>query len=260
MYLLFILDTTICIIIAFMMTVFFCFVISICVILSIIASIFLCYSSYYCYYYLFILLRCGCCCCFLLLIPNNIMTMQKTLETRRNVDLSVKMRAESETVEEIHLLLTYTFSSKIRRKGVFRLSIVAADAPVSLVALLTNIHATPPRPILSEDEQREKVATELPSSASKSSDAVGPEKAVDGNMRDSGAVTALHSASSSTATAASMRPVRLQKRLHPAGAMYLRTLCRYILFELSGLTKGLCRVWTSCRRRKSPRGAKLAKK
>ncbi|CAI5739103.1 unnamed protein product [Hyaloperonospora brassicae] len=156
----------------------------------------------------------------------------KTLETRRNVDLSVRMRAESETVEEVHLLLTYAFSSDIRRKGAFRLSIVAADAPVSLVALLTSIHATPPRPILSEDEQREKVATELPSSASKSSDAVGPEKAEDGNMRDSGEATAFHRASSSTATAASIRPVRLQKRLHPAGTM----------------------------RRKGPRGAKLAKK
>ncbi|POM73038.1 Hypothetical protein PHPALM_10155, partial [Phytophthora palmivora] len=81
---------------------------------------------------------------------------QKALEQRSCVN--VEMEMEEEVLKEVYLALTYKFSPTISRKGVFQLPIVAMDAPQSLVTLLSSIHATPPKSMLSELQHKQKLS------------------------------------------------------------------------------------------------------
>ena len=132
----------------------------------------------------------------------------------------MEIETESETVKDVHLVLTYKFSPTISRKGVFRLPIVAADAPVSLVTLLTSIHAKPPYPKHFEDKQSEKVEKECLLSASKHRGLSAGNNAAH-NRKSDGTTTALQNTSSTDAEPALIKPGLLKKRLVPAGTTYV---------------------------------------
>ncbi|KAL4088043.1 hypothetical protein PRIC1_012473 [Phytophthora ramorum] len=155
----------------------------------------------------------------------------KALEQRSCVDLEVEV-AEDETVAEVFLSLTYKFSPTISRKGIFQLPVVAADAPQSLVTLLTSIHAAPPQPILSEQQQKRNLKKKSRDAAAESG-AGGLDKQanVTGRQEERGVASALQSLDNGSTTTA-VNPMLLKRRHVPTGTM----------------------------RRKGPRGAKLAKK
>uniref|UniRef100_M4BU10 Uncharacterized protein n=1 Tax=Hyaloperonospora arabidopsidis (strain Emoy2) TaxID=559515 RepID=M4BU10_HYAAE len=114
---------------------------------------------------------------------------ERTVDTTALIEHGEEIGLEMDTCEFKALLL---FSPTISRKGVFRLPIVAADAPVSLVTLLTSIHAKPPYPKHFEDKQTH-------------------------NRKSDGTTTALQNTSSTDAEPALIKPGLLKKRLVPAG-------------------------------------------
>ncbi|CAI5709947.1 unnamed protein product [Peronospora destructor] len=155
----------------------------------------------------------------------------KTLEQRQCVDLQVEIEEGNKSVKDVYLSLTYKFSPTISRKGVFHLPIVAPDAPQSIVPLLASIHAVPPRPTLTEQQQREKMAKESLFVAIKSSaDSTAVNNEV--NIQEINRATAASQSSSDAAATIAEVNMKLRKRRHaPTGTM----------------------------RRKGPRGAKLVK-
>ncbi|RMX68289.1 hypothetical protein KXD40_008087 [Peronospora effusa] len=157
----------------------------------------------------------------------------KTLEQRQCVDIQVEMEEKTKSVQNVYLLLTYKFSPTISRKGVFQLPIVAPDAPKSIVTLLASIHAMPPRPMLTEQQQREKLAKESLAVAIRKSSADSTAVNHEVNIEEiSGAAAASQSSANVAITTAEVNPKLLKRRHVPTGIM----------------------------RRKGPRGAKLVKK
>ena len=147
---------------------------------------------------------------------------QNTLTQRQYVDLQVEREASNQSVKDVYLSLTYKFSPTISRKGVFHLPIVALDAPQSLVALLASIHAMPPRPTLTEEQQqqqRDKMANASRSGAIKSStDSTAVNKEV--NIHEiNGAVAASKSSLDAAATTAEMNLKLLRRRHVVSGSM-----------------------------------------
>ena len=137
------------------------------------------------------------------------------------MDLQVEREASNQSVKDVYLSLTYKFSPTISRKGVFHLPIVALDAPQSLVALLASIHAMPPRPTLTEEQQqqRDKTANASRSGAIKSStDSTAVNKEV--NIHEiNGAVAASKSSLDAAATTAEMNLKLLRRRHVVSGSM-----------------------------------------
>ncbi|CAH0477708.1 unnamed protein product [Peronospora belbahrii] len=151
----------------------------------------------------------------------------KALDERQCVDLDIEMEGENKVVKNVFLSLTYKFSPTISRKGMFHLPIVATKAPESIVTLLASIHAIPPHPKLSKQQQREKKAQESSLVARRSSTDSSAEIVANIHANDKATT-----GSQNFLTTAGMNPKLLKKRHVPAGTL----------------------------RRKGPRGAKLVKK
>lgn len=136
------------------------------------------------------------------------------------MDLKIEMEANRGTVKAMYLLMTYQFSPTICRKGVFRLPIVAADAPPSIVTLLLSFHAVPPHPILSEQQKQEAVKQKVLPAAIMSSARVNDMDTV-GVRASNGANAALQQPLATNAITGAVNPVLLKKRRALAGTMYV---------------------------------------
>ncbi|KUF92653.1 Tail-anchored protein insertion receptor WRB [Phytophthora nicotianae] len=116
----------------------------------------------------------------------------------------------------------------ISRKGVFQLSIVAQNAPQSLVDLLSSIHAKPPQPMLSEQQKADKGKKNIAATATvevgdHNTSALGSQETKNVYMG---------SQNSDNGTIAAVNPMLLKRRHMPTGTT----------------------------RRRGPKGAKIAKK
>ncbi|ETL88139.1 hypothetical protein L917_12762 [Phytophthora nicotianae] len=150
----------------------------------------------------------------------------KALEQCACVD--VEIETESDTVKEVFLSLTYKFSPTISRKGVFQLSIVAQNAPQSLVDLLSSIHAKPPQPMLSEQQKADKGKKNIAATATVE---VGDHNTSLLGGQETKNVS-MGSQNSDNGTIAAVNPMLLKRRHMPTGTT----------------------------RRRGPKGAKIAKK
>ncbi|KAI9909439.1 hypothetical protein PsorP6_015046 [Peronosclerospora sorghi] len=142
---------------------------------------------------------------------------KKALEQRQCVNVEVDN--EDEVNEVIFLSLTYKFSPTISRKGIFHLPIVANDVSLTIVNLLSSIHATPPCPMLSEQEQREKREKQVVSIASKADS--GDKSAENSKKRAENATNALDGSTSTVL----VNPMLLKRRHVPSGTMFVTKIC-----------------------------------
>ncbi|TYZ69182.1 hypothetical protein PybrP1_006164 [[Pythium] brassicae (nom. inval.)] len=142
-----------------------------------------------------------------------------TLANRASVDVAVEKSAVN-SPRSARVVLTYTFGASVSRKGSFELPLVTHDVPTQLVQLLTDLHAAPNEPTLSESQKHARdaatrAATAKPlssslslpvHSASQSQDATDP-------MRTEGA---------DAGAASSTNPQVLKRRLVPSGTVYVQ--------------------------------------
>lgn len=144
----------------------------------------------------------------------------KTLEDRESVAVETE---EQDGELRVVLELTYKFSAKISRKGVFQLPIVADVAP-SVVELLKSVHEKPPLPVLSAEERLRKEKKPLPAKEGNGA----AKLAVAKRTQDGSTASSSQSAETATPT---VNPAVLKRRRVPTGTA----------------------------RRRGPKGARLAK-
>ncbi|RLN80912.1 hypothetical protein BBJ28_00003409 [Nothophytophthora sp. Chile5] len=194
----------------------------------------------------------------------------KTLGDRQAVNLLIEDEAnvatigDSTTKPEVTLALTYKFSATIARKGIFQLPLVATDVSQSVVTLLTSIHASPTQPVLSERQKLQRAEKRsLPAVSKDGSVTFADKKQKTTSSQEENGTTNASQGEGSGASVPPANPQVLKRRHVPTGTMYVSPSCLRSPFLRIILVNDVfvCIVVADVyRRRKGPRGAKLAKK
>lgn len=183
--------------------------------------------------------------------------MQTTLGDRASVGVVVEHSANG-LPQSVRVVLTYAFGASISRTGRLELPLVASDVPTHVIALLSDLHATPITPTLSETQ---KYAKEAAWSASARPLPVPVSSDATTRSHDPTNLIGEGGPDASTSTHSQV----LKRRLVPSGIVYVTRRVgtmdgrdsKYVTRAPRSDGWLLFTVW--CRRRKGPKGAKLAK-